>query len=180
MSRILVLGCSGTGKSTFARQVGERLGIPVIFMDTLFWNPGWIQADPVTFVDRVQAAHAGDHWVSEGNYIKSTLDSRYAAADQILWLDQPRALRVWRILKRTLGNLGRSRPGMVEGCVERINRDFLKFLKMTWDFDRSDRPAIQRTLNERFPGKEVIALRGDRAIAGWLSGLPIKSTDELR
>ncbi len=92
--RIVILGNIGSGKSTLARRLGERLGAPVVHLDTLFWQPGWREPDNEAFRERVRGALAGEAWISEGNYARRTFDLRLPRADLILWLDTPRDLRL--------------------------------------------------------------------------------------
>ena len=172
MQRVVILGCSGTGKSTLARKVGTRLNLPVIHLDSLFWEANWTESDLDVFRAKVKAALASGRWVTDGNYVTKTADLRYAQADAILWLDQPVWLRILRILRRTVIGLGRTRADMAQGCVERIDLKFFVFLKWTRDFDHETRPRIQAALSERFPEKAVTHLRGDAEIAAWLAGLP--------
>lgn len=67
MQRIVILGNAGSGKSTLARAIGERLGLPVVHLDTLFWEPNWVETDAEQFRTRVREAVASDTWVCEGN-----------------------------------------------------------------------------------------------------------------
>ena len=92
-------------------------------------------------------------------------------ADLILWIDQPRWLRLFRIIRRTVTQLGRPRADMAEGCPERLDGAFIEFLRWVWDFDRVTRPPIEAGLERAWPGKPVLHLKGDRAIAAWLETL---------
>src|SRR5215470_9991697 len=74
--RIVILGPCGAGKSTLARRIGERLDLPVVHLDTLNWNPGWVQTDVTKFREQVAEAVKGDAWVMDGNYTGSHLDLR--------------------------------------------------------------------------------------------------------
>ena len=105
MQRIVILGNSGSGKSTLARTLGARLGLPVVHLDTLFWEAGWVEPDAETFRTRVRQAVAADAWVCEGNYARRTFDLRLPRADLIIWLDTPR-LTCWR---RVLLRINRAR-----------------------------------------------------------------------
>jgi len=171
MHRIVILGCSGTGKSTLARKVGARLNLPVIHLDSLFWEPGWVEAETEVFRARVIDAISGGRWVTDGNYLTKTGDLRFGDADLILWIDQPRWLRLVRIIRRTVSQLGRSRQDLAEGCPERLDLAFIEFLRWVWDFDQVTRPRIEAGLESICPGKPVLHLKGDRAIAAWLESL---------
>ena len=86
--RINVVGSSGSGKSTFAKKLAERLQIPHIEMDQLFWGPDWHWPSDEEFLPRVKEAIAGDRWVLDGNYSRTT-QLKWAVADTVIWIDLP-------------------------------------------------------------------------------------------
>ena len=141
MQRIVILGNAGSGKSTLARQIGARLGVPVVHLDTLFWETGWVEPDAETFRTRVRNAVAGEAWVCEGNYARRTFDLRLPRADLVIWLDTPRLTCLKRVILRSV--LNKPRPDLPAGCTERLDRAFLTFLKFVWTFDRGYRPGIE-------------------------------------
>ena len=122
MRRIAILGCSGAGKSTFARALGARLGVPVTHLDALFWQPGWAEPDNERFRASVAAAVAGDAWITEGNYVTRTFDLRLPRADTVIFIHQPRWLCAYRILARWLTSFGRTRPDH-QGQWRRVGGD---------------------------------------------------------
>jgi Shikimate kinase len=101
--RILVAGNSGAGKTTVAATLAERLGLPTVDLDALFWLPAWQEPDPEEFRANVRAALAAepDGWVVAGNYKGRLGDITWAAADTVIWLDLPLRVSLWRILKRS-------------------------------------------------------------------------------
>lgn len=120
----MIIGGSGAGKSTFARQISDRIGVPAVHMDTLFWERGWVMADEADFLARVKSAVAEDRWAMDGNYSRTWPD-RIARADTIVFLDMPTWLRMWRVITRTLRHYGKSRADLGEDCPERFEMDFL-------------------------------------------------------
>ncbi|MCP1419172.1 adenylate kinase family enzyme [Pseudomonas laurylsulfativorans] len=170
MQRIVILGNAGSGKSTLARALGKRLGLPVVHLDTLFWEPGWIEPDAGQFRTRVNTAIAADAWVCEGNYARRTFDLRVPRADLIIWLDTPRLTCFFRVILRSV--LNRPRPDLPAGCTEKLDRAFLTFLKFVWNFDRGYRPGIEAVRLATGPRIAVLHLRGSRQIAAFLHDLP--------
>lgn len=169
MQRIVILGNAGSGKSTLARQIGQRLGLSVVHLDRLFWQPGWVEPDAEQFRQRVRDAVATDAWVCEGNYARRTFDLRLPRADLVIWLDTPRRTCLWRVLVRSL--LNRPRPDMAPGCTEKLDREFLTFLKFVWQFDRGYRPgieAVRMAVNAQVP---TVHLRGVREVAAFVAQL---------
>jgi adenylate kinase family enzyme len=163
MRRVAILGCSGAGKSTFARALGAKLGAPVVHLDALFWQPGWVEPENDKFRAAVAAAIAGDAWVTDGNYVSRTFDLRLPHADTVIFLHQPRWLCVWRILARWLFALGRTRPDMAEGCQENFNWDFFLW---TWRFEAKHQPRILAAA-EAYP-TPITHLHGGAAMARFL------------
>jgi len=68
MQRIAVVGSGGAGKSTFATELGRRLGLPVIHLDEHYWQPGWVATPAEQWQDRQRGLVAYDCWIVDGNY----------------------------------------------------------------------------------------------------------------
>jgi adenylate kinase family enzyme len=168
MKRVLVIGSGGAGKSTFARRLGERLGLPVIHLDKVYWRPGWVEPPKDEWRRVVEEMCAGDSWVMDGNY-SGTLDVRLEACDTIVFLDLPRALCAWRILRRALKHRGSSRPDMGEGCHEQLNKDFLVFVLWVWNYPRRSRPKVLAQLAEVAGSKQVYRLRSSAEAERFLA-----------
>jgi adenylate kinase family enzyme len=117
------VGISGAGKTTLARQLAARLGLPHVELDALHWEPGWQPADPEVFRQRVAAALQGNTWVVDGNY-RRVRDLVWSRATLLLWLDYPRPLIFWRLLGRTLRRTVR-REELWQGNRERFREQFL-------------------------------------------------------
>lgn len=174
MQRIVILGNAGSGKSTLARALGQRLNLPVVHLDTLFWEPGWVEPDAEQFRTRVSAAVAADAWVCEGNYARRTFDLRLSRADLIIWLDTPRLTCFTRVIQRSV--LKRPRADQPTGCEETLDRAFLEFLKFVWTFDRGYRPGIEKVRLAIGPNIPVVHLRDKRQIAAFVDELTATST----
>ncbi|HVE74952.1 MAG TPA: AAA family ATPase [Mycobacteriales bacterium] len=99
MQRVLVIGQSGSGKSTVAAELAQRLHVPHVELDALFHGPGWVP-NPA-FPDEVDAATRGPGWVVDGNY-PAVRDLLWTRADTVIWLDLPRTTTLRRTLWRTL------------------------------------------------------------------------------
>jgi adenylate kinase family enzyme len=101
--RVNVKGISGSGKSTFSRELAERLGVPFLELDAIHHGPNWTEASPDELQARVREfmASAPDGWVIDGNYEVKLGDTVISAADTIVWLDLPLALKLRRLWRRT-------------------------------------------------------------------------------
>lgn len=163
MERIVIIGCGGAGKSTLARQLGEKLDIPVVHLDKLFWRPGWVQVSKEEFDKLHREALAWEKWIMDGNFDR-TMAERITRSDTVIYLDFSRFACLMGVLKRVFTTYGKVRPDMGEGCPERIDWDFLKWV---WDFNKNKREKNYRLLNEA-EGKETIVLKNRRAVKKFL------------
>jgi adenylate kinase family enzyme len=104
--RIVVVGTSAVGKSTFARALAAKARLPYVELDELHWSPDWREKPTREFAQLVDAATTGPSWVVDGNYgvVRELLWPR---ANLILWLNYGFARTLWRGLRRSLGRLWR-------------------------------------------------------------------------
>jgi adenylate kinase family enzyme len=107
MQRIVVVGATGSGKTTLASDIARRLGFPHIEIDAIHWGPNWAPIPEKEFRLRMDEATRGDRWVVDGNYGK-VRDIVWGRADTLVWLDYPLWLIWWRLLRRSTGRVFRS------------------------------------------------------------------------
>ena len=84
--RINVIGTSGSGKTTFGRRLAERLSLPFLEMDAIFWGPDWTFPEDKELFSKLASALEGENWVLDGNYTR-TLPIKWDTIDIIIWLD---------------------------------------------------------------------------------------------
>jgi adenylate kinase family enzyme len=101
VQRVSVVGVTGSGKSTLARDLARALAVPVLELDSVFHQAGWVSLDSGEFRRRAVSAAAAERWVIDGNYT-AVLPVVWARADTVVWLDLPRRLVMWRVTTRTL------------------------------------------------------------------------------
>jgi adenylate kinase family enzyme len=99
--RIAIIGNTSSGKSTLAADLAERLDVPHIELDALYWEPNWVGAEREVFRARVDAATAAEAWTSSGNYLSGVQDIVWGRADTVVWLDYPLRVLVPRLWQRT-------------------------------------------------------------------------------
>lgn len=165
MQRVLVIGPGGAGKSTFARRLGAATGLPVVHLDALYWRAGWQSMPKDEWLRTVDALLAADAWVMDGNY-GGTMARRIAAADTVVFLDLPRAVCLWRAVGRRIRYHGRTRPDMADGCPERLEAEFLRWI---WRYPRDKRPGVLRMLEAAAPTTRVVVLRTPRQVERFLA-----------
>ena len=164
MRRVLIIGSGGAGKSTVATALGARLGLPVIHLDAHYWHAGWVGTPSDEWHRRVAALVAGDVWIMDGNY-GGTMDQRLAACDTVIFLDLPRTLCLWRIVRRALRYAGRARPDMTPGCPERLTWEFAWWV---WTYPSRRRPGILERLATLPSATRVVRLASVREVAALL------------
>ncbi|MEK4068074.1 topology modulation protein [Peribacillus sp. FSL R5-0717] len=168
MERILVIGVSaGVGKSTFARRLGDHLNIEVYHLDTFYWKPGWVEAPLEAFISAQKEVVSHDKWIMEGNYSHS-FNLRSELADTIIYLELPLGVCLYRVIKRWLSNLGKTRPDMAKGCNEKLDWEFIKFIISTY-FPRKKEMKIKLAdLQKSDPEKVIVMLKSKPDIEGYL------------
>ena len=169
MQRILIVGCSGAGKTTLSWALGKKLGLEVIHLDREYWRAGWIESPRPEFLARLSTLLEKDAWIMDGNY-DSTLVVRMVRADTVIFLDFSRWRCLSSVLWRTTTKYGRVRAGIPDGCPERFD---WKFIRWIWSYRDAARPAILEHLR-RFEnqGGKVVILRSRAEMQEWRDELP--------
>jgi adenylate kinase family enzyme len=141
MRRVLVMGCSGAGKSTFARKLAEQRGLPFVSIDKIYWQPGWREPAPEDFSANMTREADKPTWVIDGNYMRSGAGPlRRERADTVFWFDLPRRVCVSGIAVRILTTYGKVRPEMAPGCPEKFDWAFFRYV---WTFNAQQRPKLR-------------------------------------
>jgi adenylate kinase family enzyme len=167
MKRIMVIGCSGSGKSTFSRKLNELTQIPVVHLDQKYWKPTWKEPAKEAWRNTMSEVVKKDEWIMDGNF-SSTWDLRIPRADTIIFLDQPTYLCLYRVLKRIISNYGKTRPDMPAGCPERFDLQFFHYV-LTYNLTR--RKSNLKKLENWKKEKKVFIFRKEKAIKAFLENV---------
>jgi adenylate kinase family enzyme len=165
MKRLAIIGSCGAGKSTLATALGEKLSLPVIHLDSYYWQAGWSETSSSDWLEIQKEFIKSDRWIIDGNY-SSTMDTRLDVADTIIWLDFYRYLCLWRVIKRYLRYAGRVRPDMAAGCPEKLDLEFVQYV---WNFPNLYRPEILAKLAKYRNSKRLIILHNPHQVLDFVT-----------
>ncbi len=169
--KIAVIGYSGAGKSTLASRLSDGLELPVLHLDTVHWLPGWKERAldaKLKMVSDFLDINSEKGWVIDGNYKKLFYERRMDEADRIIFLDFPAPRCLIRAYKRYFKYKGRSRASITEGCDEKIDLEFIKWI--LHDGRTREIKKGYAALAERYPEK-FIRCRNDRQTSALVDSL---------
>lgn len=182
--RIIVVGSSNSGKSTFAEQLAGKLDVPFIELDALFWEPNWVGAEREVFRERVRKAIQPESWVMAGNY-SAQQDLSWPVADTVIWLDLPLAT----VLRRCVGRTWRRWRS--QELIWGTNRESFWRHIMLWNpeksliaftaktYRRRRRMLLECAHDPRWSHLTFIRLRTPDAIAAFLESISATQAREL-
>lgn len=123
--KIAIIGYSGSGKSTLAKKFGEIIHAPVYHYDCIHFTDGWKERDRDEVAKLVDNSLSQSSWVIDGNYSAFEFDRRMSDADLIVFMNFPRRIAFPRVIKRYIQNKGKSRDSIAQGCVEKVDLEFI-------------------------------------------------------
>ena len=160
MKKISVIGCPGSGKSSFARALHAKTGIPLYYLDMMFWNHDKTTVDRSVFLERLGAVMDADEWIIDGNYA-STMELRLAACDTVFFLDYPTQVCLAGIRARR----GTERPDMP--WVE--TEEDPELTKCVESFPREQRPLVYDLL-KKYGEKNIYIFKSREEANAYLNG----------
>lgn len=169
MDRIMIFGFSGGGKSTLARKMGEILRIEPTHFDRLHWLPGWVESTREYKREMIKPVLERDRWIIEGNYHFIYWNKRLELADTVIFIDVNRFICLWQAWKRSCIYKGKTRPDMGEGCTEKFDLEFAK-----WVFFQGRRRKnimLDAVKYAKEQNKAVYVLKNRRDINEFLKGI---------
>ena len=167
----MVVGYSGSGKSTLARALSAHYGVPALHLDAVQFRAGW-QERPREEQREILGAFldANGGWVVDGNYTWNHFERRLEESDRIVLMLFPRLAALWRVVKRYHTYKGKVRPDMGEGCAEKLDWAFVRWV--LWEGRGKKQRTRWRGVAAQYPEKCVV-LRSQRQIDRWMKAVGI-------
>ena len=173
LRRVVVIGTTGSGKTTLARELAQVQGVPHVEMDAYRHGPNWAETPDDEFCRLLAHALRDDRWVADGNY-RVTRPIIWTKATAVVWLDYTFPLVFWRLLLRTLRR-GIFRQTLWNGNKENLFEHFFTRNSLFWWAIKSHwrrRRTLPPTLAEpRYAHLHLVRLRSPREAARWLAGI---------
>ena len=159
--RILILGCPGSGKSTFARKLAAKMGLSLIYLDNVWWRADGTHISRAEFDRALDELLAGEKWIMDGDYSR-TYEVRIRACDTVIFLDYPEEVCMAGIIAR----VGQKRPDIpwTESALDP------ELVALVQNYARDDRPQVLALL-QKYPEKQALIFTSRDQAARWLSEL---------
>ncbi len=159
----MIIGCPGSGKSTFSRTLHQKTGIPLFHLDMLYWNPDRTTVEKAVFRKRLSDTINKNEWIIDGNY-GSTIELRLQACDTVFFLDLPPDVCLKGIRERK----GKPRSDMP--WTENEDEEDAEFIEFIEDFALKSRPGIIELL-EKYSHKDIYILKSRDEADAFLNRL---------
>ena len=161
MKKVIVIGCCGSGKSTFARHLHACTRIPLFHLDQLNWNADKTTVEKTVFLKRVKEVIEKDTWIIDGNY-GSSMEMRMQACDTVFFLDYPVDICIQGIYDR----VGKARTDM-PWIEDEVDEDLIEFVK---NYEKEDRPEVLNLLS-KYKEKDIHIFHTRKEANAYLESL---------
>ena len=165
MEKVVIIGCPGSGKSTFARELEKLTKLPICYLDMLKWNEDKTTVSREAFLEKLEEVMKNDSWIIDGNYL-STMERRISECDTVFFLDYETEI----CLKGVKERKGKKRPDMPWIETE-DDEEFLEFIR---NFSKDSRPKILNLL-EKYKNKSIITFKNRKEANLFLQRFKNKS-----
>ena len=147
MKRIMVIGCPGSGKSTFSKALHKITDIPLYHLDMMYWNADRTTVDKAVFIEKLSGTIPKSQWIIDGNY-GSTIELRLQACDTVIFLDYPVDVCLSGIRERR----GKARTDMP--WIEKSDEEDAEFIEFIKNYNSKNRPEVMALL-DKYSDREV-------------------------
>ena len=161
INKIAIIGGAGTGKTTLADKLGEKLNLPVYHIDGIYYLENWKKRDRAERDKIILEKVKEQKWIFDGTY-RNTLEERVKNADLIIFLDYSNLARLKGIIGRFLKNRGKEK-NEIPGCMEKVD---WRFIKLTWNWNKDRRVFVVGIL-EKYKEKNILIFKNKRDLNKW-------------
>jgi len=169
MNKFIILGASGTGKTTTCRMIGEKLNLKILHLDSVYWKKNWDNISKSDFdLYMKEFLLENKSWAIDGNYSNNKhFDYRLEASDTIVYLDFGVQVSLKGIYERAKRYKHTSRADMAEGCIEGVDQEFLQYVA----FYRKKNMLIKAHIKKYENKKRVLIFQSREELNSWVNTL---------
>ncbi len=160
MEKIIVIGCPGSGKSTFSRALRDKTGLPLYYLDMLWHKPDKTNITREEFDTKLAEVLNKDNWIIDGNYNR-TLEMRMQKCDTVFLLDFPTEICLAGVESR-IGKKREEMPWVEEEFDPEFKEWILNF--------RDDKLPYIYELLDKYNDKEIVIFKSREEMNAYLSG----------
>ena len=169
MQKIIVIGNAGSGKTTFSKALAEKLNLPLVHLDKIFWCGKWHHISRESFDKILEEELQKDSWIIDGNYNR-TLPCRLKECDTVFYFDLPTISCLWGSTKRVIQNYGKTRDDMGGYCPEYFDKHKWELYLSILKFNKQNRERYYKMLSEE-KDKKIIIFKNKNDIRKFLKTL---------
>ena len=163
MTKILIIGISASGKTTFARKLSNKLNIPLTTMDSIMWKPNWEYIGDEETLNKLKEISKSDSWIIEGYITKKARTFLFDIADTIIYLDYKPHISAIQYIKRWLRHRKNPREEL-KGSPDKFSFKFFKLI-----VSKGEAITLNNFLDEVKDKNKIVKLRSPRETEGYLN-----------
>ncbi len=157
MTRVMVIGNAGGGKSTMCSAICAAHDLPYYAIDKIQWKPNWVRTPETEFQKQHEELLANARWLIDGYGSMSSVEDRLNACDTVIFVDHPIHVHFWWATKRQFKSLFFGRPDGPEGCP--MWRVTIPLYEMMWWLHRKARPKLLEAIYSRSDRIRIIHIK---------------------
>lgn len=147
MKQILIIGNTGSGKTTFAKELSKKLNLPLVHLDKIYWCGEWEHLAKDEFDVLLQEELEKPEWIIDGNFNR-TFPKRLKYCDTVFFFDFKVVACLWGITKRVLQNYGKTRDDMGGNCPEYFDKNKIELYKNLFKYNKNNRSRYYEMLKD--------------------------------
>ncbi len=166
MKKVLLIGCPGSGKTTFSKVLSEKTGLPVVHLDKICHRDNWTKLSKEETDRLIQIELEKPEWILDGNFNR-TIEQRLKYCDTVFYFELPVIVCLFRVIKRTIQNYGKVREDVADNCIEKFDRRKIPFYKFIITFNMQHKKKYREMLNNTM-GVNVVTFKSRREVEKYL------------